>query len=178
MSSKTIKKNAPTMAATTAGASTAEVDELHSAANIAHDMAHSKIMYDIKAQSLPRLRDEVMLELMRIQESVLKLTRSYIEMLRRDDEDAVAVCQCYTEGLSQITSNAMQLAISVAERQGEIKAQAVSHVDTQGEFNVIPDDVLSSRCEESQLPEYSIEESQLPAVYINISNGDFHVGVM
>lgn len=183
---KHTKKNAPTMAATTAGASTkrsltAEVNGLYSESNLLHRMAHDQIFYTLKSQSLPRLRDEVMLELMRIQQAANALVRDYLNTLRLGDEDAVTVCQCVTEGLGQITNNALRLTAAVAERQGEIKGQAVQHVliDTMPEYpateypsgisvqdaaDAITDD-LSSRGEESQ-------------IITTIIDGDFHVGVM
>lgn len=150
------QKSAPATAGTDAEA----VIELQSNGHNLHTrMAHDQIFFDMDAQSLPRLRDQVMVELMTIQRAANDLVRRYIEVLRRDDGDATTACQCVAEGLSQITSNATRLTVMVAERQAQIHAGNVTHllVDTPADYHAagisVQDaaDELSRRGEESQL---------------------------
>lgn len=150
------KKEAPA----TAGAIAEATIELQSSdCNLHIRMAHDQIFFDMDAQSLPRLRDQVMTELMTVQRAANDLVRRYIEALRRDDEDATTVCQCVAEGLSQITSNVTRLTVMVAERQAHIHAGSVTHllVDTPADYHAagisVQDaaDELSRRGEESQV---------------------------
>lgn len=129
----TTKKEAPATAGTIA-----EAIEIYSGANIARSLSHEQIFFDIQARSILRLRDEVMTEMMHIERAVSILVSDYIEALCNGDEDPLTVCQCLTDGLSQITSNAMRLTGSVAECQASIRATSGMLTDTQAMYSGNP----------------------------------------